>query len=130
MSRRPYVQELPKSTWWLSHSRYKSHMAREATCLFIGVYTVVLLVGLKRLSEGQGAYENFLAALNSPLAILFHLLALAFTVFHTASWFNVAPKAMPPVQLGEQVVPGGVIVAAQYAGWIIVSLVVLFIAGV
>lgn len=130
MSRRPYVQELPKTTWWLSHSRYKSHMAREATCLFIGIYTAVLIVGIKRLADGQAAYEGFLAALNSPLSILFHLLALAFTVFHTASWFNVAPKAMPPVQLGDQVLPGGVIIAAQYAGWVVVSLVVLFIAGV
>jgi fumarate reductase subunit C len=104
-------------------------MAREATCLFIGIYTVVLIVGLKRLSEGQAAYEGFLAALDSPLSILFHLLALGFTVFHTASWFNVAPKAMPPIQLGEQVLPGGVIIAAQYAAWVIVSLAVLFIAG-
>ena len=69
MSRKPYIREIPKTTWWLRQGRYKRYMAREASCILIGAYTAVLLLGIKRLSEGQVAYEGFLQALNNPLSI-------------------------------------------------------------
>lgn len=128
MSRKPYIREVPKTTWWLSQRRYLRYMAREVTCIFIGVYTVVLLVGIRRLAEGPASYEAFLEGMNTPLSILFHIVAFAFTVYHATSWFNVTPAAMP-IQRGEEMVPGRVIIGAHYAGWAVVSLVVLFMAG-
>jgi fumarate reductase subunit C len=41
----------------------------------------------------------------------------------------VTPKAMP-VQIGEKFLPGAVIVGAHYAGWLLASIAVLFLAGV
>ena len=61
-------------------------------------------------------------------SVAFHLLALAFALYHTTTWFNVTPKAMP-VQLGEARLPGGVIIGAHYAGWALVSGLILFLAG-
>ncbi|MBK5206653.1 MAG: hypothetical protein JJD98_14980, partial [Polaromonas sp.] len=108
MSRRPYVQELSRTTWFFKRPRYMRYMAREVTCIFIGIYTIILLVGLARLSEGQAPYEAFLAALRQPLSIVFHVLALAFSLYNSFTWFNVAPKALP-IQVGENFMPDSVV---------------------
>jgi fumarate reductase subunit C len=129
MSRRPYVQALPKTTWWLRHGRYKRYIAREVTCLFIGAYTTILLLGVKRLSEGPAAYEGFLEMLMRPAWILFHVLALGFSVYNSVTWFGVTPKAMR-FQIGEDFLPDAVIAGAHYVGWALVSLLVLYMAGV
>jgi fumarate reductase subunit C len=105
------------------------YMAREVTCIFIGVFTVLLVVGLARLAESRAAYEAFLQSLQSPAAIVLLVLALLFSAYHSITWFNLTPKAMP-VQAGERFVPDAVIAGAHYLGWAIVSAVVLFAAGV
>jgi fumarate reductase subunit C len=56
------------------------------------------------------------------------VLALLFAVYHSVTWFNLAPKAMP-VQLGEKTVAPGVIAGAHYVVWIVLSIVVLAAAG-
>ncbi len=129
MSGKPYVREVPRYSWFLRQPRYMRYMAREVTCIFIGAYAVLLLVALRRLSEGRQAYEAFLQALASPASVVFHLVVLAFALVHTISWFNVTPKAMP-VQIGEDFLPGGIIVGAHYAVWLLVSAALLFLAGV
>jgi fumarate reductase subunit C len=128
MNRRPYVPEMPRVRWFFQHPRYLRYMARELTCVFIGAYTLLLVVGLKRLSEGQAAYEAFLESLKSPASIVFHVIALVFAVYHSATWFNLTPKALP-VQLGERFLPASVIAGAHYAGWALISLIVLVLAG-
>jgi fumarate reductase subunit C len=128
MNRRPYVREVPKS-WWLGQRRYMFYMVRELTCLFIGAYVLVLLVGLFRLSQGPAAYGAFVDVLQNPFAVAFHLLALAFALFHMVTWFGLTPKAMP-LRLGEKTVPGTAIIMAHYAVWFVVSAGLLLVAGV
>ena len=79
--RKPYVRQVKKS-WWLRNSFYTGYMLREGTCIFVGAYAVILLCGLLRLSQGPEAFAGWLTALHSPLAILFHLLALVACLFH------------------------------------------------
>ncbi len=128
MSRRPYVREASRTWWWLAQPRYVRYMVREVTCLFIGGYAAILIVGIVRLSQGQAAYEGFLDAVQGPASLAFHGLAFLFALYHTTTWFNVTPKAMP-LRVGGWRVPGGAIVGAHYAGWLAVSAVVLFLAG-
>ena len=129
MTRRPYIRELPRTTWWLARGRYKKYMTREVTCIFIGLYTAILLRGIGCLAAGPEAYQGFLDTLNHPLYILFHLLALGFAAYNSVTWFGVTPKAMR-MQVGEDFVPDGVIAGAHYAGWAVISLIVLFVAGI
>lgn len=126
MSRKPYIREMSKTNWFFSQPRYMRYMAREVTCIFILAYTIMLIFALKNLAEGPEAYAAFLEALNSPLGILFNLAALVGAVYHSTSWFNVTPQAMP-IQRGEEFVPGNVIVGAHYGGWALISLIVLFL---
>lgn len=128
MSRKPYIRKLPK-WWWLRQGRYRIYMIRELTCIFIGAYTAVIVVGLMRLSQGRAEYDAFLDALYGPFWIAFHLLAILFSLFHTVTWFGVAPKAMP-LRVGEKKVPAAAIIMAHYAGWIVVSAAILIFARV
>ena len=128
MSRRPYVRKIERN-WWLSQPRYVSYMLRESTCLFIALYSALLTDGLIRLSQGQAAWDSYVAAISSLPGVVFQVICLAFAVIHSVTWFNVTPKAMPLVVKGEPV-PPKTIVGAHYVLWAAVSLVVLIAAGV
>jgi fumarate reductase subunit C len=128
MSRNPLVREVSPTAWFFRHPRYLRYMSREITCIFIGAYCVMLVVGLQRLAAGPAAWDGFLLALRSADSIVFHLLALAAAFYHAATWFNATQKAMP-IQIGEDFVPGNVISGAHYVAWAVLSVAVLYLAG-
>ena len=128
MSRRPYQRPVSATLWWLTQPRYIRYMAREASCIFIGAYTGVVVAGLVRLSQGAVAWNGFVEALQAPASVIFHLLALAFALYHTTTWFNVTPKAMP-LQIGEARLPDSAIIGAHYAGWAVVSALIMYLVG-
>ena len=127
VNRKPYLREIT-SEWIFRHPRYLRYMVREFSCLFIGGWTLHMVWGLKQLSEGPAAWAVFLEVLRTPESMVFHVLALAFAVYHSITWFNLTPKALP-LQMGEEFVPDGVIAGAHFAGWAAVSLAVLYLAG-
>ncbi len=120
MSRRPYIREPSKTRWWLEQPRYVRYMMREISALFIGIYALILVVGLVQLSRGQAAYEKFLASAEGATGLVFAALAMFFAIYHTYSWFQVTPKAMPLTYDGKPV-PGAIIIAAHWFGFVIVS---------
>jgi fumarate reductase subunit C len=126
MSRNPYIRPIT-SEWIFRHPRYVRYMVREFSCLFIGGWTVLMVWGLRQLSEGPVAWAAFLELLRSPASIVFQLLTLAFAAYHSVTWFNLTPKALP-VQLGEEFVPGWVIAGAHFAGWAVLSFIILVLA--
>jgi fumarate reductase subunit C len=127
VNRKPFHRAIT-SEWIFRHPRYVRYMVREFSCIFIGGWTLMMVWGLKQLAEGPSAWAAFLEGLRSPASIAFHLLALGFAIYHSATWFNLTPKALP-VQVGEVFVPDGVISGAHYAAWGALSLAVLYLAG-
>lgn len=127
MSRKPYVREMT-SEWIFRHPRYLRYMTREFSCLFIGGWTLMMVWGLKQLAGGPEAWAAFLLLLKSPASIVFHLIALAFAIYHSVTWFNLTPKALP-LQVGEEFVPGAAIAGAHYAAWAVFSAAVLYFTG-
>jgi fumarate reductase subunit C len=126
MSRTPYVRPIT-SEWIFRHPRYVRYMVREFSCLFIGGWTVLMVWGLKQLSEGPAAWAAFLELMRSPASIVFQLLTLAFATYHSVTWFNLTPKALP-LQVGEGFVPDWVIAGAHFAAWAALSLIILALA--
>jgi succinate dehydrogenase subunit C len=126
MSRKPYLRPIT-SEWIFRHPRYVRYMVREFSCLFIGGWTVLMVWGLKQLSEGPAAWAAFLQLLQSPASIVFQLLTLAFAAYHSITWFNLTPKALP-LQVGEEFLPDWVIAGAHYAGWAALSFVIFALA--
>jgi fumarate reductase subunit C len=127
MSRKPYRRKIT-SEWIFRHPRYLRYMAREFSCLFIGGWTLMLVWGLKQLAEGPAAWTAFLECLKSPASIVLHFVALGFALYHSVTWFNLTPKALP-MQVGEAFVPDAVIAGVHFAGWAVLSLAVLYFAG-
>ncbi len=109
---RPYVR--PMNGWWLKNPRYVRYMIREATSVFVGLYALILLVGLACLGRSEEAYAAWLGALEHPLTVVFHLVALAAALLHTVTWFAVAPKVVPTFFIGGERVSDRAITLAQY----------------
>jgi len=127
MSRKPYVRPIT-AEWIFRHPRYVRYMVREFSCLFIGGWTLLMVWGLKALADGPAAWGAFLESLKSPASIVFHLLTLAFATYHSVTWFNLTPKALP-LQLGEDFLPDWTISGAHFAAWALVSCAVIYFAG-
>ena len=127
MSGKPYVRAMT-SEWIVRHPRYVRYMVREFSCLFIGGWTLLLVWGLKQLANGPVAWTAFLEALKSPASIVFHVLALGFALYHSVTWFNLTPKALP-MQRGEEFVPDRVIAGAHFVVWGLLSIAILVLAG-
>lgn len=129
MTRKPYQRELPRTTWFLRHARYKKYMLHEISAIAVAVYLLILIVGLFRLAQGPDAWAGWLAFVTSPLGLVIHLIVFGLSLVHTTAWFKAVPQAMR-IQRGEQFVPGPTIVGAHYVVWAAVSVFVLILAGV
>ena len=131
MSRRPYVRPVASTSWYMSQPRYRIYILREISCILVSLYCVLMLAGLAALASGQpDRWSAFLSGQQQPVWIAIHALSLVyFFVYQTMAWFQLAPKAMP-LQMGEKLVPASYIVAAHYLAWVVVTVIVFWLAGV
>jgi fumarate reductase subunit C len=118
----------PMAGWYRRNPRFMAYILREGTSVLLALYALILLWGLTALAAGPESYERWLVALASPQSVLVHLAILAAAVYHTISWFQVAPKAAPPLRFGGRRVPDSAIIRGGYAACVAVTLVVLVIA--
>ncbi|MGC4079665.1 MAG: fumarate reductase subunit C [Rubrivivax sp.] len=116
----------PMAGWWTKNPFYVLYMIREGSAVLLAAYALVLLVGLARLAQGEAEYEAWRAALASPLAIVFHLVAAALVAYHSVTWFGVMPKTAPKLPFPPRLVTVGGWIAA-----VVVSIgLVAVVAGV
>ena len=106
--------------WWLESRSYTGFVLRELTSVFVALFAVLLLWQIRALAHGPDAYARVLARLRSPLFVTLNALALAFVLFHSITWFNLAPKAMV-VRLKGKRVPDLLVAGANYAAWVVLS---------
>lgn len=123
---RPHVPRMPR-LWWLRRPNYIRYMLRELTCVWIGAYVIAVVTGLYRLRQGPDAWEAYWQAFGSVPGILFQIVALAFVLYHTVTWFALAPQTMP-IWRGEHRVPSDWIKAAHYLIWVVVSVIIVLLA--
>jgi len=123
-----YHRPVP-NTWWLKRKPYVLFMIRELTSIFVAGYCIFLLVFVYKLTQGADVYGNFIDVLKSPSSVALHLIALAFVLYHTITWFNLTPKILV-LYKGEERISQGLVAGTFYAGWIVVSVIVaLFVLG-
>ncbi|MGL4600054.1 MAG: fumarate reductase subunit FrdC, partial [Plesiomonas sp.] len=72
---------------------YKFYMIREGSAVPTVWFGLVLLYGMFALRSGAESWGTFVGFLQNPIVLLLNLIALAMTLLHTATWFNLAPKA-------------------------------------
>jgi fumarate reductase subunit C len=113
--------------WWNRDPFFMRYMVREVTALGVLVYAVILAWGLVRLSQGEAAWNGYVAALRSPLSLLLHVVLLVCFVIHAQSWFEIMPKTMAPIMAGGKRVPGETITRAGIAAAVVATVVVLLL---
>ncbi len=106
--------------WWLQNRTYTGFVLRELTSVFVAWFALISLWQLRALAHGPEAYARFLGRLGTPLFLAFHGVAFLFVLFHSITWFNLAPTAMV-VRLSGKRVPDWVIVGLNYGAWVVLS---------
>jgi fumarate reductase subunit C len=106
--------------WWLWQGAYLKFILRELSSVAVAYFVVLLLLQLRALSHGPEAYAAFLEWLQAPHIIALNSVSLFFVLFHTTTWFNLAPRAMV-VRLRGKRVPDLLIAGANYVAWLMVS---------
>lgn len=124
-NRKPYVREI-KRTWWKSHPFYRFYMLREATVLPLILFTIFLTFGLGALVKGPEAWQTWLAFMANPLVVAINIVALAGSLLHAQTFFSMMPQVMP-IRLGGKLVDKKIIVLAQWAAVVLISLIVLVV---
>jgi fumarate reductase subunit C len=86
---------------------------------------VELLVLIYKIGQGPQAYAEMVAKLQSPGWIVFNVVALAFALYHTVTWFKLT-GVVQVVRLGDRKVPPGLVVAGAFVAWGVVSVFILY----
>ena len=115
--RKPYVR--PMDGWWKKNPHFVEYMVHEGTAFFVAAYALTLLVGLLRLSQGEAAWNGWLLAMKSPLAVVYHLVLLVAIAYHAFTWFKLFPLTMPPVVVDGKKVAPEVIVRSGFTAAIV-----------
>ena len=114
------------STWWWAQQwRSFKFILRELSSVAVGYVGAMLLWLLWALIQGPESYATFQAWLKTPLFIAMSVIALLFVLYHSITWFNLAPKAMP-VRMGGKRLPEWMVAAPNYVAWIVISAVVIW----
>jgi fumarate reductase subunit C len=112
--------------WWLGQRQYLKFILRELSSVFVAIFVVETLFQLQALKNGPEAYADYQQWLKSPLVIALNIVALLFVIFHSITWFNLTPSAMP-VRLGGKRVPGFLVAAPSYVAWAVISVFVAWL---
>lgn len=114
--------------WWLESGRYTRFVLRELTSVCVA-WTSLVLIGLAwAVRGGPATLASFVAWIDSPWAAAINVLALGGLIFHSVTWFSLAPRAMV-VRLGTRRVPDQVIVCVNVGAWVGVSAALLWWAA-
>ncbi|OJF10677.1 fumarate reductase subunit C [Couchioplanes caeruleus] len=113
---RYYRRRMPR-WWWARRRSYTTFVLRELSSVFVALFVVELLLLVRSVAHGAGAYENFLGTMANPAVIALNLVALAFVLLHAVTFANLTPRAMV-VRVRDRTVPSRVVLAGVYLGWL------------
>lgn len=122
---RYYRQRVPL-LWWARRRSYATFMLRELSSAFVALFVVELLLLVRAVARGPAAYESFLDTMANPAVIVVNLVALAFVLLHAITFANLTPRAMV-VRLRGRTIPPRLILGGVYAGWLVVTVFLLWL---
>jgi len=112
--------------WWTRQWSYFRFIVRELTSLSVAYFVVIILLQLDALNRGPVAYAEFQRWLRTPIAVVLNVIALLFVLFHTVTWFHLAPSAMPMRFRGKRL-PDWMVAAPNYVAWVVISAAVAWL---
>lgn len=115
-------RRLIPNTWWLQKQSYVLFMLRELSAVFVAIYAVFLLIQVYSVANGPESYAHWNAFFQSGWVILLHVVILAFVMYHMITWFKISGRIF-----GFGKLTPGVIVAANYVLWLVVTAGLVFV---
>ena len=112
--------------WWVHQWPHLRFILRELTSVPVAFYAIVLLFHVRAVAQGQEAYADFLSLLQSPIPIVLHAVAFVFVIFHSITWFNLAPKALV-IRIGNKRIADWMILVANYFSWVVITSLVAWL---
>lgn len=122
---RLYFKSMP-IFWWTKKWSHVRFILRELTSFGVAFFAIIIILNVYSMSQGPDAYNNFQSWLRTPIAIILHSVAFMLVLYHSVTWFNLAPQAMV-IKLGKYKVPGYVISGMNYAAWAVLSAVIIWL---
>lgn len=122
---RLYFKRMP-IFWWTKKWSHIRFILRELTSFGVSFYAIIIILHVRAINHGAEAYAEFQLWLSSPPAIILHSIAFVLVIYHSITWFNLAPKAMV-IKLGKHRVPGYIISGMNYAAWLILSAAIAYL---
>lgn len=112
--------------WWARRRSYAKYMLRELSSAFVALFVIELLLLVRAVARGPAAYDGFLDAMANPAVIAVNVVALAFVLLHAVTFANLTPRAMV-VRLRGRAVSPRLILGSVYAGWVVVTVFLLWV---
>jgi fumarate reductase subunit C len=112
--------------WWLRRRSYLLFVIREMSSVFVAWFIAFLLLLVKAVGDSDAAYQRFLDWAANPFIVALNIVAFAFVVYHAITWFNLAPQAMV-VRLRGNRVPPHMVAGGNYAAWVVLSALIIWI---
>lgn len=109
--------------WWLWRWRFLKFILRELSSVAVAYFVILMLMHLYALRQGPAAYTALQQWLKSPAILALNTMGFVFVLFHTLTWFDLAPRAMMVRVRGKRV-PDLLIAMPGYFAWIAVSVLV------
>lgn len=114
--RRPYLPVM-KRDWWMQQRYFRMYMLREATVLPLLFFVGCLISGFYCLAVSEAHWFSWQGFMAEPWVMMLNGLALAASIFHAKTFFELFPRVMP-------LAPASVMIAAQWAAMLVVASVI------
>lgn len=113
--------------WYMDRWPYLKFMVREASCIFVAYFAVVMLLQIRAIEHGTLAYAHFHHLMSCPAVLILNAIALILIAFHAVTWFALVPRVFIRHMVGPKI-PDVFANAPNYGAWFVASLIVALFA--
>ncbi len=112
-----------RATWWLTNKNFFAYMLRELSALFFAIYAILVSFWLLQIPRGAEFFDGFSKLLWSPGFVMFSLIILAFSLYHSLTWFDLTSKAQP-IRIGRVLLDRRMVFFGTILVWLAASYMV------
>ena len=111
--------------WWTRKWVHMKFILRELTSVAVAYSAFLLLLIVRALNQGSEHYIEVTAMFESPVILILHTVMFLFLIFHSVSWFSLAPKAIV-LRIGKIRIPDQATIGLNFLAWFVVSSVIVW----
>ena len=111
--------------WWTRKWVHMKFILRELTSVAVAYSAFLLLLIIRALNQGSDHYFEVTAMFKSPVILILHTVVFLFLIFHSVTWFSLAPKAIV-LRIGKKRIPDPATIGLNFLAWFVLSLVIVW----